>query len=210
MTQVNLLPREIKQRQEIRRRTLLVAAGGVVVVALLVFLWVLQDMRLSDVNKKLATQNTIDTQLEQQVNSPKLQKSEAKLSEFQARKVLIRQALDGRVAWSGALRDLSDTLPERLWLTSLSGALSSTGAPGTTSTSVLGAAPQIIGNIQFSGDSLDTDTLALLLTRLEEVHGWRNSWLSSAQQVQIGTTTVYSFSGSVDLTQNAALKGGQQ
>jgi Tfp pilus assembly protein PilN len=208
MTQVNLLPSEIRQRQRSRRTTALVALAGAVVVGFVLFLYVLQGLQLSKVNDDLDAQEQTNARLQAQVND--LQRFAEITSTLQERKKLLEQTLAGTVPWSGVLHDLSLVTPDKMWLTSMTGDLTqSSGAtappPGTTGT----VAPQLVGSIQFAGDALDSKTVALWLTKLEEVDGWVNAWLSQAQKTTINTTDVFSFDSSVDLSK-AAAKGGSR
>jgi Tfp pilus assembly protein PilN len=208
MTQVNLLPREIRQQQRTRRRTALVVVAGAVVVAFVVFLYVLQGVRLSQVNKDLAQQEQTNAELQTQVD--KLQHFADITAALNDRKKLLTSTLAGTVPWSGVLHDLSLVTPDTMWLTSMTGTLNSLTAPTVPPPGTTGApTSQLVGSIQFQGDALDTKTVALWLTKLEQVNGWVNSWLSQAQKVTINTTRIVSFDSSVDLSK-AAAKGGRR
>ena len=67
MSRVNLLPTDIKEGQEVRRRTLLVLMGAAVVIGLIIFFWVLQSMRLSSVNEDIDAQNRTNSALKQEI-----------------------------------------------------------------------------------------------------------------------------------------------
>ena len=209
MTQVNLLPPELRQRQQTRRQTALVAVGGVLIAAILVFLYVLQVLRLNEVNEKVAAQEAKNQSLRSEI--AELQRFDDLRNQLEARKAIVASAVSNTVRWSGVLRDVSLVLPDNMWLTSLTGTVQggtpvAGAAPTTTPTVTPGG---LIGNIQFEGQSLDKPTIALWLTRLEEVNGWVNAWLQSAADAAIGTTPVVTFTSTVDLSQSAAVPGGQ-
>jgi Tfp pilus assembly protein PilN len=204
MTQVNLLPPEIRARQRTRRQTILVALAGAALVAVLMFFWVLQGLKLNQVNDDVAAQEQTNQQLQAQVNDlQRFATIDAKLKE---RQQILTATLAGTVPWSGVLHDLSLVIPDKMWLTSLTGSLTTTTGttppPVTTTTG-----GNLVGSIQFQGDALDKETVALWLTRMEEVHGWVNAWLSQAQESKINTTPVVSFNTSVDLSKAAATGG---
>jgi Tfp pilus assembly protein PilN len=205
MTQVNLLPREVRAQQKTRRQTGLVVLAGVVVVGFVFFLYLLQTFQLSKVNDDLEAQQATNNQLQGQVD--KLQRFADITAALDEREKLLSQTLAGTVPWSGVLHDLSLVTPDTMWLTSMTGGLASATAPAEGAPATTGA--QLVGNIQFQGDALDTKTVALWLTKLEQVHGWVNSWLSQAEKVEINTTRVVSFTSSVDLSKSAA-KGGRR
>jgi Tfp pilus assembly protein PilN len=210
VTQVNLLPREIKQRQVTRRRTGLIAVLGALVVGGIVVLWFLQGVRLHTLDDQVAAQEQVNAGLQTQVDG--LQKYANQKASLDQRKTLLQSALVNTVKWSGVLDRLSRIEPDSMWLSSLTATVtaSSGGAvgepapvpePGTVTNN-------LIGSIQFQGNSLDTSTIALWLTQLESVKGWVNPWVASAQRTDVNGQQVWQFSSSVDLDPRAARKGG--
>ena len=208
MTQINLLPPELQQRQRTRRLTAGVIGLGLVAAAVVGVLFFLQMVRLNGVNEELAAQEARNAGLQTRIN--RLQRFEELRSEAEARRTLIQGALANTIRWSGILRDVSLVLPDRMWLTSLSGTLTTTAPtdplpPGTVAPTGTG----LLGTIQFQGSSLDEPTLALWLTRLEQVPGWVNPWLSSAVEAAVANTEVFQFSTSVDLSAEVAVQGAR-
>jgi Tfp pilus assembly protein PilN len=193
MTKVNLLPREIRQAQRTQRQTAVVAVLGAVAVGIVLFLWFLQGVRLSDLDDKVAAQESTNAELQSQVNE--LQRFQQLRADLEARRRVVQSVLGGGIAWSGVLRDVSLVIPERMWLTGMTGTLGATAAAAETGV----PAGPVVATVAFEGDALDTESLALWLTRLETVHGWVNSWLTSAQKTPIGSTPVYVFQGSIDI-----------
>ncbi|MDP9342451.1 MAG: PilN domain-containing protein [Actinomycetota bacterium] len=210
MTRVNLLPPEYRERAKTRRQTVMAAVAGAAVVAIIVFAWVLQGFTESRLNRDLAAQDATNAQLQQQVNE--LQHFATQRTELQNQETLLAQALANTVSWSGVLHDLSLVIPDRAWITSVTGSISATGAatePGVVPAPQPVTGPALIGTIQFQGQALDTETLALWLTRLEQVKGWVNAWISQASEGTVGTTPVFQFASSIDLTSKVAIPGGQ-
>jgi len=66
VTQVNLLPPELRERQAIRRTTSLVVAAGLAVLALIGVLYFFQVQRLSQTRSDLQAQQSRNAQLESQ------------------------------------------------------------------------------------------------------------------------------------------------
>jgi hypothetical protein len=60
----------------------------------------------------------------------------------------------------------------------------------------------------FAGVANQTETIATWITRLEEVQGWVNAWVNSAQEDAPGSR-IYTFSNGLDLTQEAVTERGQ-
>ncbi len=205
MTRVNLLPPEIRERATTRRQTILVGLAGVAILAVIVFAYVLQGFTESRINRDLAAQNATNVSLQQQVNE--LEHFATLRTELQNEGTLLSQALAGTVSWSGVLHDLSLVTPDRLWITSLTGSIAPPA--GVTPTVPTTPGETLIGSLSFAGNALDSDTVALWLTRVEQVKGWVNAWVSSATASAVGATPVFSFSSTVDLSAKAAVPGGQ-
>ena len=62
--------------------------------------------------------------------------------------------------------------------------------------------------VTFAGVANQTETIATWITRLEEVRGWVNAWVNSAQE-DAPFSRIYTFSNGLDLTQEAATARGQ-
>ena len=225
MTQVNLLPTDVKERQRTRRLTAAVIMAVGAVVALLFFVFVLQTARLSDANHKLATQKASNTELEGQIAG--LQEFAALKTEVAAREALAAEALNGQVLWSGVLRDVSMVIPNKVWLTSMSGTITPVAAPAPVAPAPAaspGATPEptttpppapvvvpastLIGAIQFQGMADDHPAVAQWLTRLEQVTGWANAWISNATEVEQSGQVDIQWTGSIDLTLEATVQRG--
>jgi len=208
MSQVNLLPRELKERQQVRRQAVLAGLAGAAVIALLVLLYFWQTLRLADVNAQLEDQRAENAQLQGEITQ--LQRFEERLQELEARRALVATIEQNEVSWSGVLRDISLVIPNTMWLTDMNGAVSASTAgavPPPEGGEAVTTGP-LIGSIQFNGVALDTQTVALWLTRLEQVRGWVNSWLSTASKGEIAGSQVINFSSSIDLSSDAAVQHG--
>jgi Tfp pilus assembly protein PilN len=207
MTQVNLLPTDIKVRQQTRRTMALVVAAGMAVFGLLFFVYVLQSARLVREQHKLTAQEQVNSGLQAQFSS---------LAQFQdlkntlaARRALVTEVESGEVQWSGVLRDVSMVIPDNMYLTSLTGSVNPTAAAA-------GAAPTVtsgvglVGSMQFQGVAGDYPTVSKWLTRVEEVTGWVNPWANSATKDSASSDGRVNFTGSLDLSLEATVHGGVQ
>jgi Tfp pilus assembly protein PilN len=207
---INLLPPEIRERQRARRRTAAVVLVGIIVLAALGAFYVLQVMRLADVQEDLEAQQQRNDELRQEI--AQLQRFAELQQELQDTRDLLNTLLADRILWSGVLRDVSLVIPGEMWLSGLTG--SATGAEGetTTTTTAVPTVPGggLVGQITFNGFAFDHRDVALWLSRLEDVRGFVNPWLSNSQKTLIGLTEVVQFTNSVDLSEQAlARQGGQ-
>ena len=207
MSQVNLLPSELRERQAIRRTTSLVLAAGLAVLALIGIFYVFQVQRLSQVQSDLEAQQSRNAQLGTQIAS--LQEFADLQAELASKEALVGEIFVNEVSWSSALLDVSRVIPDASYLTNLTGQITPT-VVGEVATEPTGGTPEttLIGNMTFAGVANQTETIATWITRLEEVQGWVNAWVNSAQE-DAPFSRIYTFSNGLDLTQEAATARGQ-
>ena len=202
MTQVNLLPVEVQQRRTSRRQTTMVAAAVAGVMGFLFLVFILQSTRLATANRQLEEQAAANARLETEISG--LTRFEELKQAVTTKETLLANVLRGEILWSNVLRDVSLVIPRDMWLTSLSGSMHASSTSTTTTSPVDGG---LVGNIQFQGQAFAHTTVADWLTRLEQVEGWMNPWISTSSKS--GTGTQVSFSSSVDLGAEATTDGGQ-
>jgi Tfp pilus assembly protein PilN len=201
MTQVNLLPVEVQQRRKTRRLTTMVTSAVAGVLGFLILIFILQSARLAAANRDLEEQRAANGRLQTEING--LTRFEQLKQSVTEKETLLANLLRGEVLWSGVLRDISLVIPRDMWLTSLSGQVQ-VSSTASTSTPV---GEGLVGSIQFQGQAFAHTTVADWLTRLEQVEGWLNPWVSTSSKA--GTGTEVTFSSSVDLSVAATRDGGQ-
>ena len=199
MTQVNLLPSDVKQRARTRQVTVLVGVVVGVIIAALIGLFVLESGKLASTQNDLAAVNAQNAQLESKVNS--LQRFQTLADEQQAKKQTVNQLKSGTISFSAMLVDLSRAIPSSAYLTSVTGTLSATVANRASQPTPTNG---IVGNINWQGRATDHDAVALWLTRLVQVTGWNNSWITGSTEQSGGWVQ---FTGSVDLGKKVTTGG---
>ena len=193
MTQVNLLPPEVRNKVRLRRITGAAFGAVAAVVVLLPMVYALQASRLGKVNTELAAQNSINAGLRGKVAS--LQHFETLRNNAVAKQSLVDSLTANQILWSDALRNVSASTPHGVWFTSITGQVSD--APDG----------QLIGTIQFQGSALSHRKVAEWLVTVEKVKGWVNSWVSSSSKGGEENTGQVTFNGTIDLSLDATSDG---
>ncbi len=199
MSQVNLLPPDILQAQRYRRLTSGVVVAGVVLVAAVFGYYLLQSNELSSVNDEIAAQEATNASI--QASIAEKQKYADLQAEAQAQQQLLSAAYAGEVSFSALLMDFSRVIPSDAYVSSLA-IQADQAAVGTE-----GATPGLIGGITGSGQAVSIDTLSVFLTRLEQVKGWVNPWMSTVSKNE--EVNGYDYSVSVDLTDEVVTERGR-
>lgn len=205
MSQVNLLPPEIRQRQATRRLTSMIVALGIGLIALIGLFYFLQMQRLSSAQDDLAAQETQNDQIRQDI--AELQPFADLEQELAEQEALVAELYLNEISWSGALLDISRVIPDASVLTNLTGALTPTAAPTDPAAPPATTGP-LVGSMTFSGSAFETATISTWLTRLEQVEGWVNAWVSNAQESG-ERTRIYTFASGLDLTIDAVTERGR-
>jgi Tfp pilus assembly protein PilN len=186
MTQVNLLPADVRSRQKIRRITAASIGAVAAVMVLMLLVVVMESARLARVNSQLAAQESVNAGLNSKIAG--LQTFEDLRQSVAAKQALVDGLNAGQILWSNVLQDISATTPDGLGFTAVTGAL----AAGPTG--------PIAGTISFQGKALNHLVVADWLSGIDKVPGWANSWVSSVVKETTDTSTEVVFSGSVDVT----------
>lgn len=198
MTQVNLLPPEFQQRHRQTRLVTLALLLGALAVGVVLMFYFLQSSKLAEAEQQLAQEQARIAQISGRISE--LEQFEVLKQRVTERQALVDRLNSGEVLWSTVLTDVSRVIPAEVSLTAMNGTLIEGGQPaGGTPVATTG---DVIGSITFSGQAVDQPSVALWLTRLEQVEGWANPWIT--QSTKGGEDgSVITFSGTVDLTSGA-------
>jgi Tfp pilus assembly protein PilN len=147
-------------------------------------------------------QNDSNAQLQTQITE--LQPFAELQAELEAKQGLLDILFLNEVSWSSALLDVSRVIPDTSYLTNLTGQVTGVGAPATGEA----VDTTLIGTMTFQGVAQQTETIATWLTRLEQVRGWVNPWVTTASE-DAAFSDIYSFSSGLDLTTAAATDRGR-
>ena len=197
MSQVNLLPPEILQRQARQRLAYLIAAGGAVLIVLILGFYVMQAGRLSGVHGDEARQQRSNAAIQTQIGQ--LQQFATLQQRAQEKERLLGSAFAYEASFSSMLEDVSRVIPSDAYLTTLSLQITPP-QPGAQ------AATSFVGTLTAGGQAASVQSLSSWLTRLESVKGWENPWFTSITKAN----GVYSFSGGADLSKDVLTGRGRK
>jgi Tfp pilus assembly protein PilN len=202
MTQVNLLPVAVRNRQRVRRVTMAAIGAVLAVMVVLSAVFVLQSARLGQEDRQLAAVQALNTGLRGKI--ARLQTYDQLKRSVVARQAIVDGLLNEQVLWSQVLENVSTGMSDGIGLTSLTASLN---APGGTTGSTTPIDSSLVGQITLQGNALDFHRLSAWLTRLEQVDGWANPWVSTATRGDLNGTSIVQFAGSIDLTTGATVNG---
>jgi Tfp pilus assembly protein PilN len=199
VSQVNLLPPEILQRQTRARLTFLVGVVGAAVLVLIIGFYLLKTTTLSGVNHDIDAQNQSNAAIQGRIGQ--LQQFATLQQTAQQKEKELDSAFSYETSFSSLLEDVSRVIPPDAYLTSLTAQVSPPQAGATTTTPAI-----FVGSMTAGGSAASVESLSSWLTRLESVKGWENPWMTSITK-QSG---VYSFSSGVDLSKNVLTARGRR
>lgn len=171
MIKINLLPVRETKKKETERKQILTVAGAVIsalIIVLIVHLTI--SRKISDVNEKThLTQAEIDSLGEVIGDVANFKQNKAKIEG----KLAVIKRLDARRGGPVHILDeLATRLPDKLWLTTLS---------------------KSSGSLTLQGFSIDNETIATYMTRLEQSPYLSNVELERSQLKEEGSLKLNEF-----------------
>jgi Tfp pilus assembly protein PilN len=181
MRAVNLLPRDESRGRQKRPIPAIVACTGTVVATAVIAALFLSAS--SNVGQQRTALEGLQVELAATpppAPAPPQAAAEAQLPQEKTQRIAaLSTALAQRIVWDRVLRELSQVLPEDVWLTSLSATAPAAGSSG---------------GFEFSGFTYSQDGVARLLSRLQVLPNLTGVNLVSALGDKIGERPVVRFS----------------
>jgi Tfp pilus assembly protein PilN len=202
VSQVNLLPPDILQRQKVRQLTVAVMGAGIALLVVIAFFFLFQSARLAGVNHDITNQNRNNEAIQTQINA--LQQYASLAQEAQAKLGTLQAAYAYDASFSTMLENVSEVIPSDQFLTSLNFQIT---PPATTSGSTT-IPSVIVGSMKANGTAAQLQTISSWLTRCDAVRGWTNAWFTTATRDP--TTGLWTFSSGLDLTTEVLSTRGQK
>lgn len=188
MRTINLLPPEAAQQATARRKAVGFIALGAVYLALLVLVALWWQGKATDAEADRDAQVAANSRIEAEINS--LAGVRTLRSTYEDGVVRLDNALARDVAWGRLLNDLARIIPDRLWITSLTGTLQNNEDN-----------PLVLGQISITGVAFDYPDASSWLRVLdaEEWPALGGGWVSSTSRSTIGESPVVNFTSVASL-----------
>jgi Tfp pilus assembly protein PilN len=188
MRTINLLPPEAAQKATARRKLAGFVALGIVYVALLALVALWWQGKARDAQDDLEAQQASNTRIEAEIAS--LSDVRALRSTYEGGVERLGSALAADVAWGRLLNDLARIIPDRLWITSMTGTVE-----------INEENPFLLGQVAVTGVAFDYPDASSWLRVLdaEEWPALGGGWVSSTSRSTIGESSVVNFTSVASL-----------
>lgn len=169
MTNINLLPPEIRQKRAAERRRLLMGALAILVLAAVAGVYVFAGMLAGMEANKLARLKEENAQALKDITEYEVFQKQK--DELAAKQKVVSDAMAGSIPWYKLMNEISLIIPAEVWLTSFDG----DGEKGVT---MSGEA------IDRAGDAPDTGhkPVAKWMVRMSVIPMLSDIWLSSSSK----------------------------
>lgn len=194
LPRVNLLPPEIAEGRKFRQ--LQMGMGGAVLAAVGVvgLLLVSANHQVSSAQEKLDASQSTAVRL--QSETAKYSQVTAIYRRAAAAQAMLAQAMGDEVRFSQLLNDMSLSVPDNVWVTTMT----YTSAPATAP---VGSTVTGVGTLAVSGVALSHDDVAVWLESLAAQKTYANAYFSNATETKIGARTVVNFTSTAAVTDKA-------
>lgn len=197
LPRVNLLPPEIEERKKLKQIQVGLGAAVLASVGVVGVLVMAANGSLNSANEELAAATTQNTQLKAEAAT--YANVTAVYAQAAAAQALLTQAMGEEVRYSRFMNDLSLTVPDNVWVKSVS--FAQAAAPAAAGVTEPG-----IGTVTFNGVGFSHDDVAVWLESLAGQKGYTNPDFTNSTETLIGTRKTVTFTSTVQMTA-AALSG---
>ena len=194
LPRVNLLPPEIAERARLRRVQLGLGGGLLVVLATVTAVYAAAVGSVRDAGVALDASTARGSAL--QAETAKYADVEAVYAQASAAEAMLTEAMGEEVRYSRFLSDLSLTVPENVWVKSLT----FSQAP---SSPAVGSTEPGVGTVTVSGVGFSHDDVAVWIESLAGQQGYTNPYFSTSTEALLGTRSVVNFESTATLTPEA-------
>lgn len=198
MPRVNLLPPEIAEKAALRKAQLAMGGVGLAAVAVVGVLTMNASAKVSDAEQAKAEAVATGAKLQTDVRA--LQNVRDVYAQVDSARATIAGAMSTEVLWSSYLHDLTLTIPENVWLTTYTVALTQSGQGAPAAVAAGPVLEPGLGTITIAGTAFDHDDVASWLESLAKQKGYANPYFTQSTEAMIGSRTVVNFTSTVNVT----------
>ena len=220
---IDLLPRELVEQRVLRRQRTGVGAAFVLLLALLGLWYAVENGRLSQAQDQADQERAVATNL--RARRAQLQPLADLEAQIDAADQLKASVYKREIRFSAVMRDVSEIMPDDVWLTSMTASLTGSGdqaagsaaSPSGSGSATPGSpgAGSPVANIAFGGGGLghvDVGGFLRALARGPRKNGqpvYLNPYFTTSQKADASGQTTVTFNATVDLS-TAAYSGRYQ
>lgn len=185
-TRINLLPPGVLEKRRAEKVTFYVVGVTILVVLLLVGVYGLNFLRISQSEQELKSLKVRNERISQAV--AEYQIYEKRKKELEEKKKIIEEAMKGEIAWHKMLNEISMVIPSDVCLTSFAG---DTGGGITCKGYTL--------DYSFDAPDLGHKPVAKWMIRLGEIKTLTQIWLTFSQKTDLGDNPVIEFENTIGI-----------
>lgn len=200
---VNLLPRELEERAQARRRASWVVAAVAVYAAVLLLLYMGKLGAIDAAREERDAAQTEVTRLQGEL--ARLEQFAQLDREVTARNALLSSAMATEISWARVLNDLALTFPPSSSLLAFDGVSETAVQAGVAEAPPPDPSSASIAALTFNGYSVErfAPGVERVLVKFDEVDIFFNPYLSEAGEQPRGDTDVTVFNGTLQLNEDA-------
>lgn len=207
MIEINLLPKELRKRGRtftLGKSTLYLLGGGAAIIALMILMTTFQSLKLKDLDKRIMEAERKREQLRENIQ---MVDAIGQLKTNILKRMAAIENLDkNRSTWIEVLQDLSDRVPEYVWLSSFKEAHQAPPAVEKTppdqakvSPDTLAQEQAFVSQVTIDGYSLSINNLAILMINLMRSDYFKNIELNFVKAEALKKQKIFTFQLSGDL-----------
>jgi Tfp pilus assembly protein PilN len=204
---VNLLPPEISERNTLRRAQLMMAGTGLAAVAVVGVMYMNANAKVSSAQTAKTTAAAENVRLNSQLRS--LQNVKDTYAQVDIANKTIESATHFEVLWSTYLQDMTLTIPDNVWLRTMSVKMTPATGAGQQGAGAGGKDAILdpgLGSVSFTGTALAHDDVAVWLESLAKERGYANPYFSDSHEKILNGRTVVDFTSTTNITDKALSK----
>jgi type IV pilus assembly protein PilM len=210
---IDLAPKRGRRRATggSRSRTIVAgAAAAAVLLALLAVPTLAKQNQINDAQDETDEIVAQNTQLQTEIDA--LSEAAAKQAQLDTLQLQLTGLLASDVSWARMLQEISRTIPNDVWLTSMQAQITQTptGVPTDTTTSS-GAEGEVVtptvstlsGTVNFAANGLSFPSVSAWLERIASIPSFADVWVPQASAGTTGDRPTITFSSTATITEAA-------